>query len=138
MVRAVKDPDGANLDRLQIIKGWRSADGKLHERVYDVAVSDGRKIPEDGGRVEPVGSTVDVENLTYTNTIGSPELAVVWADPGFDPLEMAFYYVRVIQIPTPRWTAYDRKFFGLEERMPKSVPLITQDRAYTSPIWYAP
>ncbi|MEE8397544.1 MAG: DUF3604 domain-containing protein [Desulfobacterales bacterium] len=138
LIRAVKDPDGANLDRMQIIKGWRSADGKLHENVYDVAVSDGRKIPADGSRVQPVGSTVDVENLTYTNAIGDPELAVTWTDPDFDPSEMSFYYVRVIQIPTPRWTAYDRKFFKLEKRMPKNVPLVTQDRAYTSPIWYTP
>jgi len=138
LIRAVKDPDGANLDRVQVIKGWRSADGKLHERVYDVAVSDGREIPSDGGKVKPVGSTVDVESLTYTNTIGDPELAVVWSDPDFDPAEMAFYYVRVIEIPTPRWTAYDRKFFKNESRMGKNVSLTTQERAYTSPIWYTP
>lgn len=138
LIRAVKDPDGAHLDRLQVIKGWRSADGKLHEKVYDVSVSDGRDIPEGGGKVKPVGSTVDVESLTYANIIGDPELAVVWTDPAFNPDEMAFYYVRVIEIPTPRWTAYDRKFFGLEDRMPKDVPLVTQERAYTSPIWYTP
>ena len=138
LIRAVKDPDGANIDRVQVIKGWRSTDGKLHEKVYDVSVSDGRDIPKDGGKVVPVGSTVDVESLTYTNTIGDPELAVVWTDPDFDPDEPAFYYGRVIEIPTPRWTAYDRKFFGLEDRMPKDVPLVTQERAYTSPIWYTP
>ena len=138
LIRAVKDPDGANLDRLQVIKGWRSPDGKLHEKVHDAAVSDGRKIPEGGGKVKPVGSTVDVENLTYANTIGDPELAVVWTDPDFDPAEIAFYYVRVIEIPTPRWAAYDRKFFRLESRMGENVPLKTQERAYTSPIWYTP
>ncbi len=137
LMRAVKDPDGANLDRVQVIKGWRSSDGKLHEQVYNAAVSDGRKIPQ-GGKVEPVGSTVDVENLTYANTIGDPELAVVWTDPHFDPAEIAVYYVRVIEIPTPRWTAYDRKFFKTESRMGANVPLTTQERAYTSPIWYTP
>lgn len=138
LIRAVKDPDGAHLDRVQIVKGWRSIDGELHEKVYDVAVSDGREIPTNGGKVEPVGSTVDVENLTYANTIGDPELAVVWTDPDFDAEELAFYYVRVIQIPTPRWTAFDRKFFGLEKQMPKNVALTTQERAYSSPIWYTP
>jgi hypothetical protein len=102
------------------------------------AVSDGREIPKEGGKVDPVGSTVDVEKLTYTNTIGDPELAVVWTDPNFDPAEIAFYYVRVIEIPTPRWAAYDRKFFKIESRMGKNVPLTTQERAYTSPIWYTP
>ena len=137
LIRAVKDPDGANLDRVQVIKGWRSADGTLSERVYDVAVSDGREIPKQG-KVEPVGSTVDIENLSYTNTIGDPELAAVWTDPEFDPAEDAFYYVRVIEIPTPRWSAYDRKFFRLEARTPEGFPLTTQERAYTSPIWYTP
>ena len=137
LVRAVKDPDGANLDRAQVIKGWRSAAGELHERVYDVAVSDGRTIPEGGGKVKPVGSTVDVDNATYDNTIGDPELAVVWTDPDFDPEELAFYYVRVIEIPKPRWTAYDRKFFKLKD-LPVNIPMVVQDRAYTSPIWYTP
>ncbi|NWG45914.1 MAG: DUF3604 domain-containing protein [Alphaproteobacteria bacterium] len=137
LVRAVKDPEGANLDRVQIVKGWRAANGELMERVYDVAVSDGRTIPADGGKVEPVGSTVDVENATYTNTIGDPELAVVWTDPDFDPKELAFYYVRVIEIPKPRWTAYDRKIYHVKE-IPEGIPMVTQDRAYTSPIWYTP
>jgi len=137
LIRAVRDPEGANLDRTQIIKGWRSKDGALHEKVYDVAVSDGRKIPADGSKVEPVGSTVDVENAAYTNTIGDPELAVVWTDPDFDPDELAFYYVRVIEVPKPRWTAYDKKFFKLRD-LPKHIPMTIQDRAYTSPIWYAP
>lgn len=137
LIRAVKDPDGANLDRVQVIKGWRSSGGAVHERVYDVAVSDGREIPQDGGKVDPVGSTVDLENPSYTNTIGDPELAVVWTDPEFDRAQNAFYYVRVIEIPTPRWTAYDRKFFKIENRMRDDAPLITQERAYTSPIWYS-
>ena len=138
LIRATKDSDGANLDRVQVIKGWRAVDGTLHERVYDVAVSDDRSIPADGGRVSPVGSTVDVESLSYANTIGDAELAVVWTDPDFDAAESAFYYVRVIEIPTPRWTAYDRKFFKLESRLGADVPLTTQERAYTSPIWYTP
>ena len=139
LIRAVKDPDGANLDRVQVIKGWRSADGALYEQVYDVAVSDGREIPKQG-KVAAVGSTVDVESLNYTNTIGDAELAVVWSDPNFDPKEDAFYYVRVIEIPTPRWSAYDRKFFQNEERVRvrEDFPLTTQERAYTSPIWYTP
>ena len=138
LVRAVKDPYGANLDRVQVVKGWRTAAGEVEEAVYDVAVSDGREIPPAGADVAPVGSTVDLDELTYTNSIGAPELAVVWRDPDFDPSEYAFYYVRVIEIPTPRWPAYDRKFFELEDRMEPDVPLTTQDRAYTSPIWYTP
>ncbi len=138
LVRAVKDPYGANLDRVQVVKGWHTAAGELEEVVYDVAVSDGRDIPPAGADVVPVGSTVDLDELTYTNAIGAPELAVVWRDPDFDPSEHAFYYVRVIEIPTPRWPAYDRKFFEIEDRMEPDVPLTTQDRAYTSPIWYTP
>ncbi|MEE8400003.1 MAG: DUF3604 domain-containing protein [Desulfobacterales bacterium] len=137
LIRATKDPDGANLDRIQVIKGWRSSDGSLHEKVYDVAVSDGRNIPGDGGSVESVGSTVDVGNANYQNSIGDPELAVVWTDPSFDPAELAFYYVRVIEIPKPRWTAYDKKFFKLD-KVPKEIPMVVQDRAYSSPIWYTP
>ena len=137
LIRAVKDPDGANLDRVQVIKGWRSSDGALKEQVYDVAVSDGREIPDEG-KVEAVGSTVDIENLSYTNSIGDPELAVVWSDPDFDASVDAFYYVRVIEIPTPRWSAYDRKFFQNEARVREGFPLTTQERAYTSPIWYTP
>ena len=137
-IRATKDWDGANLDRVQVVKGWLSANGELDERVYDVVVSDERVIPQGRGKVQPVGSTVDVEKLTYANTIGDPELTVVWTDPDFDPQARAFYYVRVIEIPTPRWTAYDRKFFKIENRMDSKVPLTTQERAYTSPIWYTP
>jgi len=135
MIRTLRDPDGANLDRIQIIKGWLDKDGKTHERVYDVACSDGRAIKE--RRCEkPVGSTVDIAKATYTNTIGDALLAAHWSDPDFDPSEEAFYYVRVLEIPTPRWTTYDAAFFGIDR--PKNVPATLQDRAYTSPIWYTP
>jgi hypothetical protein len=136
MIRALRDADGANLDRVQIIKGWLDDAGEQHERIYDVAVSDGRAIGADGRSRTPVGSTVDVANATYTNSIGDPLLTAHWADPDFDPGERAFYYVRVIEIPTPRWTAYDAKRFGVT--MPDNVPMTVQDRAYTSPIWYTP
>ena len=136
LIRAVKDPDGAHLDRLQVIKGWRDEKGDLNERVFDVALSDNRKLHSDG-TVDPVGSTVDVKDASYTNAIGDPELAVAWKDPDFNSKEPAFYYVRVLEIPTPRWTAYDAKFFGLED-IPEQIPMIIQERAYTSPIWYTP
>ncbi len=136
LVRALKDPDGANLDRVQIVKGWRAADGALHERVHDVAWSDARE-PGADGRLPDVGSTVDVRRALYANTIGAAELSTVWHDPGFRPDEHAFYYVRVLEIPTPRWTAYDAVRFGLED-IPDHVPLVTRERAYSSPIWYAP
>ena len=136
MVRALRDPDGANLDRVQIIKGWLDGKGKLHERIYDVAVSDGRKIGADGRNRQKVGNTVDVATATYTNTIGDAFLIAYWKDPDFDPNEHAFYYVRVLQIPTPRWTTYDAAFFGIDR--PDNVPAAIQDRAYTSPIWYTP
>ncbi len=136
MVRALRDPDGANLARVQIIKGWLGADGETHERIYDVAVSDGRTIGADGRCRTSVGSTVDVDNATYTNSIGDALLMGYWTDPDFDPRERAFYYVRVIEIPTPRWTAYDAVRFGIE--MPDEVTMTVTDRAYTSPIWYTP
>jgi len=136
LIRAVKDHDGANLDRVQVIKGWRDADGTLHEKIYDVALSDGRQ-EDAAGRIAPVGSTVDVANASYTNSIGDPELAVVWTDPDFDPEELAFYYLRVIEIPTPRWTAYDAKFYKLKD-LPEEIPMVTQERAYSSPVWYTP
>ena len=136
LVGATKDPLGANLDRVQIVKGWRDGDGGLHEQVFDVALSDGRNIREDG-TVAPVGSTVDVASASYTNTIGDTDLAVVWRDPDFDPEAHAFYYVRVLEIPTPRWPAYDARFFDLKD-LPEDVPMVTQERAYTSPIWYTP
>ena len=136
LIRAVKDPDGANLDRVQVIKGWHDKKGELYEKIYDVALSDDRKVNW-RGEVKPVGNTVDIPDASYTNTIGDPELAVVWQDPDFDKDDLAFYYVRVLEIPTPRWTAFDAKFFGVEN-IPEEVPMITQERAYTSPIWYSP
>ena len=136
MVRALRDPDGANLDRIQIIKGWIDSKGKSQERIYDVAVSDGRKIGKDGRCKKTVGSTVDVATATYTNAIGDALLTAYWKDPEFDPNEHAFYYVRVLEIPTPRWTTYDAAFFGIKR--PKLVPATVQDRAYTSPVWYTP
>ncbi|TDJ36914.1 MAG: DUF3604 domain-containing protein [Gammaproteobacteria bacterium] len=134
MIRALRDPDGANLDRVQIIKGWLDGQGETHERIYDVAVSDGREIGSDGRAREPVGNTVDVATATYSNTIGDAVFAAHWQDPDFDPDESAFYYVRVLEIPTPRWTTYDAAFFGID--LPDNVPATLQDRAYTSPIWY--
>jgi hypothetical protein len=136
MIRALRDPDGANLDRMQIIKGWLDQDGALQERIYDVAVSDGREIGVDGRATAEVGNTVDVANATYTNTIGDALMAAHWTDPDFDASEHAFYYVRVLEIPTPRWTTYDAAFFGID--LPDNVPATIQDRAYTSPIWYTP
>jgi hypothetical protein len=136
LVAALKDPVGANLDRIQIIKGWLDKDGKPQERVFDVAVSGARKIDADGRCKTPVGNTVDVANATWTNTIGAGELITVWQDPDFDPSLRAFYYARVIEIPTPRWTAYDAKYFQV--KVPQDVPMTTQERAYTSPIWYTP
>jgi len=135
LVAALKDPLSGNLDRIQIIKGWMDSDGDRHEKVYDVAWSGDRK-PGPDGKVPLVGSTVDVANATWTNTIGSPELITVWKDPDFDPSESAFYYARVIEIPTPRWTAYEAKRFGIT--MSPNVPMTTTERAYTSPIWYTP
>jgi hypothetical protein len=135
LVAALKDPIGGNLDRIQVVKGWVDAKGERQENVYEVAWSGGRK-PDDKGKLPPVGNTVDVENATWTNTIGSPELIAVWKDPAFDAKLRAVYYVRVIEIPTPRWTAYDAKRFGV--KVSKEVPMTTTERAYTSPIWYSP
>jgi hypothetical protein len=136
MIRALRDPDGANLDRVQIIKGWLDSSGNTQERIYDVAVSDGRQIGSDGRARKQVGSTVDVENATFTNTIGDAVMGAYWQDPDFEADQHAFYYVRVLEIPTPRWTTYDAAFFGIER--PSTVPATIQDRAYTSPIWYTP
>ena len=135
LVAALKDPNGANLDRYQIVKGWLDSDGEVHEKVYDVVWSD-QRIPDQKGHVPAVGNTVDVANATYDNSIGASELIGVWKDPDFDPTERAFYYGRVIEIPTPRWTAFDAKHFGLT--LDESVPMTTRERAYTSPIWYGP
>jgi len=136
LVAALKDVFSGNLDRIQIIKGWLDKKGKLHERVYDVVVSDGRRIGKDGRCKKPVGSTVDLKKATWKNTIGDPDLIAVWKDPDFDPDEKAFYYARVIEIPTPRWSAYDAVRFNI--KMDDDVKMTTQERAYTSPIWYTP
>jgi hypothetical protein len=135
LLQALKDPDGANLDRIQVIKGWRDGDGQLRETIYDVAASDGRIVNAEGD-LPPVGNTVDVANASFTNDIGAVQLTTWWQDPDFDPQEEAFYYARILEIPTPRWTAYDAKYFGIN--LPDEVPLVTQERAYTSPIWYSP
>jgi hypothetical protein len=136
MLIALKDPIGANLDRVQVVKGWIDDAGETHERVYDVAVSGDRTIDGNGRAREPVGNTVDIEAATWTNTIGTSELATLWTDPDFDPDQPAFYYARVIEIPTPRWVVYDRLRLGAELR--EGAELIHQERAYTSPIWYSP
>jgi hypothetical protein len=135
MIRALRDPDGANLDRIQIVKGWLGPNGEAEERIYEVAWAGDRALDQDG-KLPPVGSTVDVEQATYTNDIGQAVMAGFWEDPDFDPSQPAFYYVRVLEIPTPSWLAYDRKIFGLP--LPEGAVLEQQERAYTSPIWYAP
>ena len=135
MVYALRDPMGANLDRIQIIKGWLDADGATHEKIYNVAWSTGRDIDTEG-QLPPVGNTVDLEAANWTNTIGASELATVWVDPDFNPKDKAFYYARVIEIPTPRWIVYDKLRYGSE--IPEGANLIQQERAYTSPIWYEP
>jgi hypothetical protein len=135
LVAAAKDPYSGNLDRIQIVKGWLDANGKTHEKVHDVTWSDERK-PGPDGKLPRVGNTVNVANATWSNSVGSPELIGVWQDPDFDPNVNAFYYARVIEIPTPRWTAYEALRFKLN--LPDEVPMTTQERAYTSPIWYAP
>ena len=137
LVAALKDPYSGNLDRIQIVKGWLDATGKTHEKVYDVVWGDAdRRRPGPDGKLPPVGNTVDVANATWANTIGDPELIAVWKDPDFDASQRAFYYARVIEIPTPRWTAYDVKRFGVTAG--DEVPMTIQERAYTSPIWYTP
>jgi hypothetical protein len=135
MVYAQRDPIGANLDRIQIIKGWLDAAGKTHEKVYDVAWSPGRE-PGVNGVLPAVGSTVNVQAANWTNTVGASELGTVWTDPDFDPEQHAFYYARVIEIPTPRWIVYDAFRYGVD--IPEGAETIHQERAYTSPIWYAP
>ena len=135
LVRTLRDPDGANLDRIQIVKGWLDQDGNPKEKVYDVVWSGDRE-PDASGKLPPVGNTVNVEKATYKNTIGDALMFGHWTDPDFDPAEPAFYYVRVLEIPTPRWVAYDAVRFNVE--MPKEIPMVHQERAYTSPIWYTP
>ena len=133
-VWAMKDPDSGNLDRIQIVKGWYQ-NGYGWEKIYDVAWSDGRK-PDDSGKLPPVGTTVDVAHATYTNSIGDNELMTVWTDPDFDPSLHAVYYVRVIEIPTPRWSTYDARVMGIDP--PAGAPATIQERAWSSPIWYTP
>jgi hypothetical protein len=135
MVYALRDPVGANLDRIQIVKGWLAADGTAQEEVYDVAWSGDRQRGADG-KVPAVGNTVDVATASFQNSIGAPELGTIWTDPDFDPAERAVYYARVIEIPTPRWILYDRVRLGAE--IPEGASLTLQERAYTSPIWYTP
>jgi hypothetical protein len=135
MVYALRDPIGANLDRIQIVKGWMDAKGKTHEKVYDVVWSGDRK-PDANGKLPAVGNTVDLKAANWLNTIGASELMTVWTDPDFDANEKAFYYARVLEIPTPTWIAYDMVRFGTKP--PKEAKLIHQERAYTSPIWYKP
>ncbi|WP_171230786.1 DUF3604 domain-containing protein [Ruegeria sp. HKCCA4008] len=136
MVGALRDPQGANLDRIQIIKGWVNAAGERQERIFDIALSDNREIGPEGRATSSVGSTVDEANATYSNSIGDAELRALWVDPDFDPSVPAVYYARVLEIPTPTWQAYDENFYGIT--MTADVPRSHQERAYTSPIWYTP
>jgi hypothetical protein len=136
LIAALKDPMRGNLDRIQVIKGWVDKSGKTQEKIYDVAWGDASRRRIVNGKLTPVGSTVDVANATWTNSIGDPELITVWKDPAFDPTVRAFYYVRVLEIPTPRWTAYDAAYFKV--KMDANIPMVTQERAFTSPIWYTP
>ena len=131
LVAALKDPKTGNLDRIQVIKGWVDKAGKPQEKIFDVVWGDSQRRRVVGGRLTPVGSTVDVARATWTNTIGDPELIAVWKDPEFDPSARAFYYARVLEIPTPRWTAYDAAYFKV--KMADNVPMVTQERAFTSP-----
>jgi len=136
MITVAKDPNGANLDRVQVIKGWLQADGSLGEKVFDVDWSDDRIMNTETGSLPPVRSTVDLDSATYSNEVGAVQFATVWRDPDFDPDLHAFYYIRVLEIPTPRWTTYDAVRYGLER--PNDVPATIQERAYTSPVWYTP
>ena len=136
LVAALMDPIGGTLDRIQMVKGWRDSEGELHEKVYDIAWSDDRIQDSVTAKLPPVGNTVNIPDASWTNTIGDVQLSTVWQDPGFDNAEQAFYYVRVLEIPTPRWTAYDAKRFNIT--MGLEVPMTNQERAYSSPIWYIP
>ena len=136
IVRAIKDPKGAHLDRLQIVKGWIDATGETHERIFDVAWSEERSV-DATGKLAPVGNTVDPTTGTYTNDIGSAQLSAVWKDPEFDATRPAFYYVRVLEIPTPRHSVLDALALGLDAKEIQG-PWWIQERAYTSPIWYGP
>jgi hypothetical protein len=135
MVYALRDAIGANLDRIQIVKGWLDSKGEPQEKVYNVAWSAGREIGADGS-LPPVGNTVDIEMANWTNTIGASELGTVWTDPDFDPELRAFYYARVLEIPTPRWSTIDA--FRFDVPIPEGAPTSIQERAYTAPIWFTP
>jgi hypothetical protein len=135
MVYALKDPISGNLDRIQIVKGWLDDDGDTQEQVYDVVWSGSRR-PGADGKLPAVGNTVDAATANFTNSIGASELATVWVDPDFDPAQRAFYYARVLEIPTPRWSTIEALRFGIP--IPEGAPVSTQERAYTSPIWYTP
>ena len=135
LVYALRDPIGANLDRIQIVKGWLDSDGNTQERIFDVVWS-GDRVPGTDGKLPAVGNTVDLANANWTNTIGASELGTVWTDPEFDPAQSAFYYARVLEIPTPRWVVYDAFRFGV--KIPEGAETTGQERAYTSPIWYTP
>ena len=136
MIAALKDPLGANLDRVQVVKGWVDAAGKTQEKVYDVAWSAPDRRKPVGGKLAPVGDTVDVATATYKNSIGAANLTTLWRDPDFDPGSRAFYYVRVLEIPTPSWPAYDAVKYKLQ--LPPTVRVKSQERAYSAPIWYTP
>ena len=136
LILAAKDPDGANLDRIQVIKGWLDRKGALHEKIYDVAWSGNRSPDPTTGVLPPVGNTVDAATASYSNSIGTAQLSTYWQDPDFDPEERAFYYVRVLEIPVPRWSTYDAAYFKVP--LPEGIRISIQDRAYTSPIWYTP
>ena len=135
LVAALRDPMSGNLDRIRIVKVWVDTAGKRQEKVFDTVWSGDRKT-DVNGKLPLVGNTVDVANATWTHTIGSPELITVWTDPEFDPSVRAAYYARVLEIPTPRWTAYEAERFGIT--MKAEIPMVTVERAYTSPIWYTP
>lgn len=135
MVYALRDPQGGNLDRIQMVKGWLDKNGKTHEKVYNIAWSGDRKV-DTKGKIPAVGNTVDVKNANWSNSIGAAELSTVWTDPDFNPAQSAFYYTRVIEIPTPRWSTYDAQRYGVA--IPEGAPTSTQERAYSSPIWYTP
>ena len=135
VLHAVKDPDGANLDRAQIVKVWRDGDG-YQDQVFDVVLSDGRAVDTATGDAPPVGNTVDLANATYTNTVGATQQAAVWEDPAFDPAVPAVYYLRVIEIPTPRWSLFVALRFGWPH--PADKPMTIQERAWSSAIWYVP
>ena len=135
LINAIKDPDGANLDRIQIVKGWRTRHGELRERVFTVAASNNRAISEDGA-VEPLASTVNEDGDGYLNSVGAAQLSAFWRDPDFDPQQLAFYYVRVLEILKPRWTSYDAA--AGSRALPPGVTAVVQDRAYSSPVWFQP